>query len=218
MYKQQNMRDNPQGKLHCRTGGMPMFSFAELFKNIVPAAVGIFFVCFPFLWCRARGESPESYGLKLAVSRASLGECAAVIFLILILLTLVSVNWPGEDLPRRVGLTRALKMAADGTGAALAEEIFFRGWLQPLLRKKFRSAAAVVLTSAVFAAAHVFVAQASFMIAVFFMGCVMCVLRERHGDIATSTLFHAAGNIWAIWFVPSRFFSLAEWAEKLGLL
>jgi membrane protease YdiL (CAAX protease family) len=140
-----------------------------------------------------------------------------VTFLILIPLTIVSVNWPGEDLPRRVGAARALKMAADGVGAALVEEIFFRGWLQPMLRKKFRAAAAVILTSAVFASAHVFVAQTSFMIAVFFMGCVMCGLRERHGDIAAPTLFHAAGNIWAVWFVPSRFFSLAEWAEKLGL-
>jgi hypothetical protein len=78
-----------------------MFSFATLLKNIVPAAAGIFFVCFPFLWCRARGESAESYGLKLGVSHAALGECAAVIFLILIPLTLIAVNWPGEDLPRR---------------------------------------------------------------------------------------------------------------------
>jgi membrane protease YdiL (CAAX protease family) len=192
--------------------------FAALLKNIVPAAVGIFFACFPFLWCRARGESPESYGLKFGVSRAGLCECAAVTFLILITLTLVSVNWPGEDLPRRVGLTRALKMASDGVGAALVEEIFFRGWLQPMLRKKFRAAAAVILTSAVFASAHVFVAQASFMTAVFFMGCVMCFLRERHGGIATPTLFHAAGNVWAVWFVPSHFFSLAEWAERLSLL
>jgi membrane protease YdiL (CAAX protease family) len=188
--------------------------FAALLKNIVPAAAGIIFVCLPFLWCRARGESPESYGLKFDISRAGFRECAAVTFLILIPLTLVSVNWPGEDLPRRVAWMRALKLAADGTGAALAEEIFFRGWLQPLLRKKVRAAAAVILTSAVFASAHVFVAQLSFMIAVFFMGCVMGSLRERHGDIATSTLFHAAGNIWAIWFVPSNFFSLAEWAEK----
>jgi membrane protease YdiL (CAAX protease family) len=195
-----------------------MFSFAALFKNIAPAAVGIVFVCFPFLWCRARGESPDSYGLKFGISRASLRECAAVTLLILIPITLVSVNWPGEDLPRRVGLARALKMAADGASAALVEEIFFRGWLQPMLRKKFRAAAAVILTSAVFASAHVFVAQASFMIAVFFMGCVMCALRERHGDITTSTLFHAVGNIWAVWFVPSHFFSLAEWAEKVGLL
>jgi membrane protease YdiL (CAAX protease family) len=187
-------------------------------KSIVPAAAGIFFVCFPFLWCRARGEPSESYGLKLGASRAVLRECAAATFLILITLTLISVNWPGEDLPRRVGAARVLKMAADGAGAALVEEIFFRGWLQPVLRKKFRAPAAVILTSAVFAAAHVFVAQASFMIAVFFMGCVMGALRERHGNITTPTLFHAAGNIWAVWFVPSNFFSLAEWAEKLGLL
>ncbi|MDR0764443.1 MAG: CPBP family intramembrane metalloprotease [Synergistaceae bacterium] len=184
---------------------------------MIPTVAGIFFACFPFLWCRARRESPESYGLRFAVSRGALRECAAVTFLILIPLTIVSVNWPGEDLPRRVGAARALKMAADGVGAALVEEIFFRGWLQPMLRKKFRAAAAVILTSAVFASAHVFVAQTSFMIAVFFMGCVMCGLRERHGDIAAPTLFHAAGNIWAVWFVPSRFFSLAEWAEKLGL-
>jgi membrane protease YdiL (CAAX protease family) len=108
-------------------------------------------------------------------------------------------------------------LALTGISAAIIEEIFFRGWIQPLCKKKFGAVLAILFTSAVFAAAHVFVARAAFIVAVFFPGCVMGFLRERHGNISTSTLFHATANIWAIWFVPLRFPALGEWMDIIGL-
>jgi membrane protease YdiL (CAAX protease family) len=108
-------------------------------------------------------------------------------------------------------------MAVNGVSAAVIEEIFFRGWIQPLFRKRLGTAASVVCTSVIFAAAHVFVARAAFILAVFFPGCIMGFLRERHGNISTSTLFHATANIWAIWFVPGYFPTLEGLMKLVGL-
>jgi membrane protease YdiL (CAAX protease family) len=52
------------------------------------------------------------------------------------------------------------------------------------------------------------VARSLFLFAVFFPGCIMGFLRERHGNIATSTLFHGIANMWAIWFAPLKWPSL----------
>jgi membrane protease YdiL (CAAX protease family) len=126
------------------------------------------------------------------------------------------MNWPDEVLPRHSSASRTLNLAVSGVSAAIIEEIFFRGWVQPLFRKKFGAVASITFTSAIFASAHVFVARAPFICAVFFPGAVMGCLRERHGNIATSTLFHAFGNIWAIWFVPANLPAIGEWVSKFS--
>jgi membrane protease YdiL (CAAX protease family) len=125
------------------------------------------------------------------------------------------MNWPAENLPRRSSLSRTVSFAVNGVSAAVIEEIFFRGWVQPLFRKKFGSILSIGFTSAIFAASHVFVASAPFMAAVFFPGAVMGFLRERHGNISTSTIFHVCGNLWAIWFMPAHMPTIAEWVSKL---
>jgi membrane protease YdiL (CAAX protease family) len=43
----------------------------------------------------------------------------------------------------------------------------------------------------------------------------MGFLRERHGNISTSTIFHASGNLWAIWFLPYHFPAAEEWIKIL---
>jgi membrane protease YdiL (CAAX protease family) len=184
--------------------------------DVVASLAGVALVCAPYLWCRAKGESPVSYGLSWSVSRRSLVECAVVTVVILAALSVVAMNWPDETLPRQSSLRRTVVMAINGVSAAIIEEIFFRGWIQPLARKKWGPAASIVCASAVFAAAHVFVARAAFIVAVFFPGCVMGMLRERHGNVATATLFHATANLWAIWFVPSHFPALKELISTMG--
>ena len=182
---------------------------------MIQALAGTMLVVTPFLWCHLRRESPESYGLSWKFSRAGVFECAAVTAVVLAGLTLISMNWPGENLPRNVPFFIAASWAVNGVSAAIIEEVFFRGWMQPLCRKKLGAAASIAITSAIFAIAHVFVAKAFFILAVFFPGCVMGALRERHGNISTSTLFHAVANLWAIWFVPVNF---PEFRELLGII
>ncbi|MDR1917131.1 MAG: CPBP family intramembrane metalloprotease [Synergistaceae bacterium] len=129
-------------------------------------------------------------------------ECLIITAAVLTPLTFISVNWPMESLPRSSSLWRSLNLGASGVAAAIIEEIFYRGWIQPLFRKKFSALWSIAFTSAIFAMSHIFVARTPFLFAVFVPGCIMGFLRERHGNISTSTLFHAMGNLWAIWFAP----------------
>ena len=184
---------------------------------MIPTLAGIALAITPFLWCRHRKEPPESYGLSWAFTRKGAIECAAVTVTVLAALSAVSMNWPGEDLPRRVFFFRAASWGINGVSAAVIEEVFFRGWIQPLCRKKFGAITSITITSVVFALAHVFVARAFFVVAVFFPGFIMGALRERHGNISTCTLFHAAANIWAIWFIPAYFPTFGELFGFIGI-
>ena len=167
----------------------------------------------PFIWCRYRREDPASYGLSWKFTPKSFRECLIVTTLVLIPLTIVAIHWPVESLPRHSSLYRTLNIGAAGLAAAFIEEIFYRGWVQPLFRKRFSAFWSIVMTSSIFAMSHVFVAQMPFLFAVFFPGCIMGFLRERHGNIATSTLFHGLANIWAIWFAPLQWPSW-EWVAQ----
>jgi membrane protease YdiL (CAAX protease family) len=172
----------------------------------------------PYLWCRMRHEDPESYGLSWEFDWDNLVECLLITAVLLIPLTLLSIFWPAETLPRYSTFWRSLNLAAAGVSAAVIEEIFYRGWLLPLFRKRFSAFFAIMFTSLIFALSHIFVAQTPFLFAVFFPGCIMGLLRERHGNISTSTLFHALGNIWAIWFAPLRWPTMAWVIEHLPLV
>lgn len=178
--------------------------------KLLPFAAGLFFIYAPFLWCRWRKENPDDYGLYWQFTKKNFAETLVVTLSVLAILTIIALHWPFEHLPRHSAPLRTLNLAGAGLAAAVIEEIFFRGWIQPLFRKRFSAVAAIVLTGALFALAHIFVAQAVFLFAVFFPGCVMGFLKERHGNIATSTLFHALGNLWAIWFAPLHWPTL-EW-------
>jgi membrane protease YdiL (CAAX protease family) len=185
---------------------------------LIPTLAGVALIGIPFLWCRVKREDPGSYGLYWKFERRSLIECLLITVVILLPLTIVSVNWPLESLPRHSNFSRSLYFATAGVSAAIIEEIFYRGWLLPLFRKRLSAFWAIALTSAIFAMSHIFVAQTPFLIAVFFPGCVMGFLRERHGNISTATLFHASGNIWAIWFAPMHWPTMAWLIQQLSVI
>ncbi|MDR1481118.1 MAG: CPBP family intramembrane metalloprotease [Synergistaceae bacterium] len=180
-----------------------------ILKNVVPTIMGLAFIFVPFQWCRFRREDPSLYGLSWSFTHRGLFECLFVSAAVLLPLTLVSLNWPFESLPRNNTAYRILNLGSAGIAAAIIEEIFYRGWIQPLFKTRFSPFCSIVFTSVIFAASHIFVARSLFLFAVFFPGCVMGFLRERHGNIATSTLFHGIANMWAIWFAPLKWPSLA---------
>lgn len=175
-----------------------------ILRNVLPTLAGLVLIYTPFLWCRYRHENPLDYGLSWKLEKKPLIECLLVIAAVLLPLTFVSIHWPFEQLPRHSGLMRTLNIGAAGLAAAIIEEIFYRGWVQPLLRKRFSALLSISAASALFAVSHIFVARSPFLLAVFFPGFIMGLLRERHGNIGTSTLFHAVCNVWAIWFAPLR--------------
>ncbi|GHV52474.1 hypothetical protein FACS1894216_08690 [Synergistales bacterium] len=183
-----------------------------LTSYVIPAIIGMAFVCVPFYWCKVYGVDSEEFGLSWRASKANLTECLLITGAFLAPLTVISLHWPAESLPRTLYFGRALNLLVAGCSAAIIEEVFYRGWIQPLIRKKLGVIPSIIITSALFAVSHIFVAQTAFIFAVFVPGCVMAFLRERHGSIATSTVFHAAGNVWAIWFAP------LEWPTKVWVI
>jgi membrane protease YdiL (CAAX protease family) len=123
----------------------------------------------------------------------------------LLLLTVVAMAWPWEELPRSRPLDMILKLALSGLAAAVAEEIFFRGWMQPMLRKRYSATISIVAVNLVFAPLHLIAAPYLISLLTFFPGLIMGWLRERYGNILPSIIFHFLGNVWAIWFFPSPF-------------
>jgi uncharacterized protein len=90
----------------------------------------------------------------------------------------------------------------------LAEELFFRGWLQNKLNDFFKKnqrflGASVGLgwpvTALLFAAAHSMIAVEWWHVAIFFPGLLFGWLRERTNTIIAPALFHATCNMAMLW-------------------
>lgn len=82
---------------------------------------------------------------------------------------------------------------------AFAEEFFFRGWLQPILRRSLSGAQAILITALLFAASHSVIQLQWWHFAIFFPACVFGWLREKTGTITASVLFHAVSNVLVAW-------------------
>lgn len=89
------------------------------------------------------------------------------------------------------GWVLAAIVAASTTVIPLAEELFFRGWLMPALRRELGDArAAVALSAAVFAMVHAGAAWAPALWA----GLIAGALMQRSGRLATSLAMHVTNN------------------------
>jgi len=102
--------------------------------------------------------------------------------------------------PQVEALTGGSAMSARGFGlllilvaviAPIAEELFFRGMLYPLLRQRRSAKVAIVLNGFVFALIH-FIPL--LIPGLFFVGMVLAWVRERSGSIIPCILLHAAQN------------------------
>lgn len=130
-------------------------------------------------------------------------ETLVVTAAVLAVLTAVALAWPWEELPRHRGLRSVAELAASGLAAAVIEETFFRGWLQPMFAKKLGPYAAIVAVNLIFAPVHLVAAPYWISLCTFFPGLVMGWLKYRHNSLLPPALFHFLGNVWAIWFFPS---------------
>lgn len=107
--------------------------------------------------------------------------------------------------------------AGDGTSASLAmgallllgvavqsstEEVLFRGYLLPVLRRRWGTVAGVLGSSALFGCAHMFNqgASASYVLMTFLLGVALAVWATADGGIWRTCAFHTTWN-----FIPSLF-------------
>jgi hypothetical protein len=150
---------------------------------------------------RAKDVSP----FRVVFEKRAIAQTLIITAFTLSMLTAVALVWPWDDLPHRRPFDMVLKLIISGLAAAVAEEIFFRGWMQPMLRKRYSATVSIVAVNLVFAPLHLIAAPYFISLLTFFPGLIMGWLRERYGNILPSIIFHFLGNVWAIWFFPSPF-------------
>ena len=150
---------------------------------------------------RAKDVSP----FRVVFEKKAITQTLIITAFTLSMLTAVALVWPWDDLPHRRPFDLVLKLLISGLAAAVAEEIFFRGWMQPMLRKRYSATVSIVAVNLVFAPLHLIAAPYFISLLTFFPGLIMGWLRERYGNILPSIIFHFLGNVWAIWFFPSPF-------------
>ncbi len=150
---------------------------------------------------RAKDVSP----FRVVFEKRAIAQTLIITVFTLSMLTAFALVWPWEDLPHRRPFDLVLKLVISGLAAAVAEEIFFRGWMQPMLRKRYSAAVSIVAVNLVFAPLHLIAAPYFISLLTFFPGLIMGWLRERYGNILPPMIFHFLGNVWAIWFFPSPF-------------
>ncbi len=93
----------------------------------------------------------------------------------------------------------AVLLLALGLVSPVAEEIFFRGVLYPAIRKRLPAAPAIVLTSAVFSAAH----YDSMRMHAFLLGLVAAILVEYTGSLVPAVLAHMGVNAAFVLFLAN---------------
>jgi len=120
---------------------------------------------------------------------------------------------PIEDL--FTNRANAYLMALFGlTLAPLLEELFFRGLLYPVLRRRTGLIAAVLLTAVGFAAIHSVQLGYAWapILSIFVVGVVFTVVRERWNSVASSFLLHCGYNfaLFALLWMASDHFRHLE--------
>ena len=164
-----------------------------------PYVAPVYFLYAPFLWQRMLKSSDvgltwptKGWGLTLV--------SGAVIFVGFYLFTryLLWGPWPGTPDSVWLRLTNEILFAA------LPEELFFRGWMQPAAERMMPSArwqlfgitltGGIVLTAGAFALVHL-AAQPVARLSVFFPGLWFGILRRESGSIVPAVAVHALSNV-----------------------
>lgn len=115
---------------------------------------------------------------------------------------LVDMFMHEDQMPRWL-LVASLGLAC--VGGPLIEEMFFRGFFYPAMRKYFGVLGAMGITSALFAGVH----ESLFsFLPIFLLSCVLCYLYEKRNSLVPSIMLHMTHNIVFIsyFFVIKRLF------------
>lgn len=116
--------------------------------------------------------------------------------------------------------TKAVYMLAvfGVTLAPLMEELFFRGFLYPVLARSMGVTASVVLTSVLFTSIHAPQLARAWvpLLLLFSVALILTLLRARTGSVAASFLVHVGYNFGlfaALWFATDHFRHLEKMSQ-----
>ncbi|NLV90923.1 MAG: CPBP family intramembrane metalloprotease [Firmicutes bacterium] len=88
-----------------------------------------------------------------------------------------------------------------GVLAPIAEEVFFRGYAYSVLRSKWGSTIAAVVTSLVFAMVHLYTIH---FLPIYLLGLALCYLYERSKSLVPAIIAHGAMNLVIAWLTYSQ--------------
>lgn len=175
-----------------------------ILMNVIGFIAASFMLYFPYIWCRRRNETEESYGLKWFLTRRAKIDVIIALAVTLIPLTVIVMYMPrswGGGL-KTPSFWEAFNILGGGIAAAFIEETFFRGWLQTLTVRKFGAFTGIIIATALFAAVHLIAVRKAVRLLTFFPGLIMALLRHRNGSVMPGIIYHAVCNVWAVWFSP----------------
>jgi len=157
------------------------------------------------LWAMLRisYRLPFREGIRWAGSKEKNREALLVGLLISTANMIFTILFPPVN-PEKVPLYEIIKTPTDlavfaifaVTVAPIGEELLFRGWMYPAFRKKMSAWAAILVTTALFAAPHAFQLGEYKMgiVLVGLLGLVNGILREKTGGVKAPFMCHLAYN------------------------
>lgn len=183
-----------------------LLSLPELLESLV---MGVLYVCLTFLfvrWMAGRFLHRNLADFRIAKIKPNIfwavELCAGVILPIFLYVMLVFGEWKVFPLsPLRMCITFVKAFGCVGLGAALAEELLFRGLLLKLVEIKFGTKCALILPAVFWAFLHLLSADfsqaASSLVRVFsvtYVGFVFSVITVVTGSIWNGVFFHTMWN------------------------
>jgi len=179
-----------------------------LLSHTLLTDIGIAF-CVIYFVCSVHGQSAKALGLDFShwlrdITVGFSTYCSILpAFLLLLLALVVGADWLGYKPPPHPLVEVLSESRQDGHSTVIfsfvlaslvgpvIEEIFFRGFCYPLLRRHWGVFWSLVVTSAVFAAVH----QSGFaFLPVFVLGMILAYLYERRRSLLPSIVLHITHN------------------------
>jgi membrane protease YdiL (CAAX protease family) len=180
-------------------GMLSIFYWLDLDRYIAGIIAQLLFLGFsiaPVLVARENGRALGLVKIKWRAGTLVFLITAAVAFVYCWIDTSGSLELPEWNIRLLYGIALA----------PVAEELFFRGYLQPVLQYKAGKWKGLIVTALLFSAAHslkIFILQEAspwFLIVAFVLGIVYGFVRYKTGSVYNAMLSHAAYNITAIFF------------------
>jgi hypothetical protein len=149
-----------------------------------------------------KGGIPAALGLRRTSLWPAVGWAAAVLVTFWtanVLLVLSLGEPPDQEITEEIKTEDGALALAGYIGltcliAPLAEELFFRGLLFPMLRSRFGVVWGVLVTGALFSLVHALGSPAQALVALFVLGAGLCLLYLRTGSLLPCIGLHALNN------------------------
>ena len=157
------------------------------------------------------GLHPKGWGEELGVAGALAAVLLPLWAVALVCARPLWAHWglgPAAVAPWGLGgWATAQWLLAQILGVALPEELFWRGYVQPVLEARFGGRAwgpralhfdrGTALCTLLFALGHVVGGAGPLALGTFLPGCVFALLRNRAGSICAAVTLHASCNLFA---------------------